>query len=1131
MFPFNEQNAKKQAFVDSARAEREQREQQRIKQKQEQKLSQSAIVIQKIFRKHLNKKQNFENLRNLWDIDYDFSVDNNNSNDNSLNSLEILSCAKLLFAFFNPKKDNARFSHLCKLILSTTTQYSSNKGDQPNKIVIPFHYLLLKEHYVKLTLNLMKEILWRCIERIVGYTNENNNNNSKTNSLYLSGTEIVFLIYFLDPKFYTIKGNLSISTLLSQHLILFHNFLLQKGFYILIGSGMFLRVDSLLTLKSRSMKVKLSKDDEKKLESTKKWISACLICCLLLLDTNSGGSNLQTFSEHYSEKNKLIMFITHIMSVPCLLSSLDDNSLDIFKKYNIPLKIIDMMHNNDSLLQILNGLTGNNAIFLMGNIVELVSRSGLISLSINETQSNMKKEDYTNSSTQQFHVFIEIITSLLQHCQNFVSSKKSNMHYHYHPIFKWYSGKNDSNIPNSYFNLVINQLECLWQRSFILKSFNHVLEFKSITKDSLKSRKKNSFSDKKVSLVSSKVTIYAVETQIVCRLYISLSKLFDDQKHDITMNLTYFPNLVPCLWKFLMCLGPKGNMEIFLTDSVIKDPEREPLMGILELFCECCSFFLLTTDDEDLYDIQIPFSIENDIIPMSVFFNNFCFALLSHSQPEGYPPTIFESARRVLFQLHLKDSRRSFSEGENIWLLIKDPKKSLPKSLKDLFKNKKSSSDNKDQMGMSFLERIRDNDPMSIKILNLLPHTIPFETRLDIFRDYLKKSIPTYSDATAITIKVRRAHVLDDGYKQLGGLIPAKIKGRIRVKFVNETGAEEDGVDQGGPFKEFITQLIAEAFDPSDPSCGLFAVTDKSLLYPNHRNTSTKITLYSFLGKMIARAIQEGILVDVQFVGFFLSKMTGRAVFLEDLIGLDDELWKNLMFLKKYDGNAEDLGLYFAIDEEIDGKVISKDLRGGGSRMLVTNNNKIEYLYYMADYKLNQQTKEQTRAFIDGFKSMISENWIRIFSPPELQRVLSGEDTDWEISDLRKYTAYHDGYFDQHISIRHFWSILEEMNSKDKSAFLKFVTSCSKPPLGGFRYLQPQFTIRMISSDLDSNQPRSRLSVLKKSLFSSKSGSKGRLPMSSTCFNLLKLPSYTQKSIMKEKLKYAINSNTGFELS
>ena len=41
----------------------------------------------------------------------------------------------------------------------------------------------------------------------------------------------------------------------------------------------------------------------------------------------------------------------------------------------------------------------------------------------------------------------------------------------------------------------------------------------------------------------------------------------------------------------------------------------------------------------------------------------------------------------------------------------------------------------------------------------------------------------------------------------------------------------------------------------------------------------------------------------------------------------------------------------------------------------------------------------------------------------------------------------------------------------------------------------------------------------------------GRLPTSSTCFNLLKLPNYQQKSTLKAKLRYAITSNTGFELS
>ena len=40
-----------------------------------------------------------------------------------------------------------------------------------------------------------------------------------------------------------------------------------------------------------------------------------------------------------------------------------------------------------------------------------------------------------------------------------------------------------------------------------------------------------------------------------------------------------------------------------------------------------------------------------------------------------------------------------------------------------------------------------------------------------------------------------------------------------------------------------------------------------------------------------------------------------------------------------------------------------------------------------------------------------------------------------------------------------------------------------------------------------------------------------RLPTSSTCMNLLKLPKYTSKKMLREKLLYAIEAAAGFELS
>lgn len=64
-----------------------------------------------------------------------------------------------------------------------------------------------------------------------------------------------------------------------------------------------------------------------------------------------------------------------------------------------------------------------------------------------------------------------------------------------------------------------------------------------------------------------------------------------------------------------------------------------------------------------------------------------------------------------------------------------------------------------------------------------------------------------------IEIAVRRDHVVDDGFAQLNGL-SSKLKSCINVSFVNELGLSEAGLDYGGLFKEFLTNLAKAAFDP-----------------------------------------------------------------------------------------------------------------------------------------------------------------------------------------------------------------------------------------------------------------------------------------------------------------------------
>lgn len=130
-----------------------------------------------------------------------------------------------------------------------------------------------------------------------------------------------------------------------------------------------------------------------------------------------------------------------------------------------------------------------------------------------------------------------------------------------------------------------------------------------------------------------------------------------------------------------------------------------------------------------------------------------------------------------------------------------------------------------------------------------------------------------------------------------------------------------------------------------------------------------------------------------------------------------------------------------------------------------------------------------------------------MFDTKELQILISGAQTPIDLDDLMAHTVYTGNYNYNHPVIQNFWEVLTEFDENDKRKFLKFVTSCSRPPLLGFKDLCPAFCIQNAGPDPE------------------------RLPTSSTCMNLLKLPEIHDKKSMKEKLMYAINSGSGFELS
>ncbi|CAN0421362.1 unnamed protein product, partial [Laminaria digitata] len=142
-------------------------------------------------------------------------------------------------------------------------------------------------------------------------------------------------------------------------------------------------------------------------------------------------------------------------------------------------------------------------------------------------------------------------------------------------------------------------------------------------------------------------------------------------------------------------------------------------------------------------------------------------------------------------------------------------------------------------------------------------------------------------------------------------------------------------------------------------------------------------------------------------------------------------------------------------------------------------------------------------------RDLIPVEWIRLFNPQELQRLIGGEGKRAvDVDDLKRNTRYAGGYHESQPVMKWFWEAIQSFTPKEQGQFLKFVTSCSRAPLLGFERLNPPICVQRVPE-----------------------GEEGRLPSSATCMNLLKLPQYADQRTLREKLLYAISANAGFELT
>ena len=70
-----------------------------------------------------------------------------------------------------------------------------------------------------------------------------------------------------------------------------------------------------------------------------------------------------------------------------------------------------------------------------------------------------------------------------------------------------------------------------------------------------------------------------------------------------------------------------------------------------------------------------------------------------------------------------------------------------------------------------------------------------------------------------------------------------------------------------------------------------------------------------------------------------------------------------------------------------------------------------------------------------------------MFNQQELQILLGGVDSPIDVDDLRTNTQYGGLYEEDQPTIQAFWRVVGSFTQDQKRALLRFVTSCSRPPL------------------------------------------------------------------------------------
>ncbi|XP_062251671.1 LOW QUALITY PROTEIN: E3 ubiquitin-protein ligase HERC2 [Platichthys flesus] len=320
-----------------------------------------------------------------------------------------------------------------------------------------------------------------------------------------------------------------------------------------------------------------------------------------------------------------------------------------------------------------------------------------------------------------------------------------------------------------------------------------------------------------------------------------------------------------------------------------------------------------------------------------------------------------------------------------------------------------------------------------------------------------------------------------------------------KVKFVGESVD-----DCGGGYSESIAEMCEELQN---------ALTPLLICPPNGRDESganrdcfllnpaakspLHMSMFRFLGVLLGIAIRTGSPLSLNLAEPVWKQLAGMNLTIADLSEVDKDFIPGLMYIRDNEATAEEfeaMTLPFTVPN-----ASGQDIQLSSKYSHITLENRAEYVRLAINYRLHE-FDEQVSAVREGMARVVPVPLLSLFTGYELETMVCGS-PDIPLH-LLKSVATYKGVEPTSPLIQWFWEVMESFSNTERSLFLRFVWGRTRLPRTIADFRGRDFVVQV----LDKYNPPDHF-----------------LPESYTCFFLLKLPRYSCKQVLEEKLKYAIH--------